>query len=54
MKYTLKAIGIFAFYYGCIYAFNHINAWLGILAAVLFTSFLITYLFNKTQTKNEK
>jgi len=42
---SLTAIPIY--YYGCVWLFNHISAWLGIGVAIVGTYFLFNHLFNK-------
>jgi len=50
MKYLLITLAILAGLYGCVWLFNHINAWIGIFTVIFFIAFLIQQLF-KTKTK---
>lgn len=47
LNYAIKVIIVLAYIYGCIWLFNHINAWLGIGAFVGLLIYLGNQLFNK-------
>lgn len=52
VKNSLKIIGCLAYVYGCIYLFNHFNAWVGIALFVGGLIILAQKLFNKINNNN--
>jgi len=41
MKYFLIAIAAFAYLFGSVWLFNHVNPWIGLIAILLFAGILI-------------
>lgn len=52
-KFTLRVIIFISFLYGIWYTYEFINPWIGIIAGILITAFIIDRIINKSKIKNK-
>jgi len=53
-KYIIIALIIGAAFFGCTWAFNHINAWVGILLFIVIVWLSLNFLVIKKINQNDK
>lgn len=51
MKYYLLSILAIAILFGCFWLFNHVDAWIGIIAFLLFAGGTIKFIINEIKKK---
>jgi hypothetical protein len=54
MKYYLLAIVAIAILVGCFWLFNHVNAWIGIIAFLLSAGGIVQFIINEVKKTNNK